>query len=200
MSAAPNTTATMIMSSLRHQVIHVPHLPFDMAWPCHVPVLRRGAWRLRYRFRFDERAMYWHGGEDQYDWNKGGGLGAWRRMDNMCMVAWRYVGSAFEVGPYWHPAGASWARRHGGVSRLMPEDATLICRLAPGDEVVVELSAIPHEPYRMHFYMDSEPSSVVLCEGTRCPVVSREVSAWFGGTSMPPRVVKYYRSRQTERI
>lgn len=190
----------MNMKYLCNHVIHVPRLPVDVAWPCHVPVVRRGAWRLTYVFRFGEGATYWHGDDDQYDWNKGGGIGAFRRMDNMCMVAWRYVGSAFEVGPYWHPAGASWTRRHGGVSRVMPEDAAVMVRIAVGSELKVEVAALPGQPYRMHFYHDHGPSSVVICEGTSCPVVSREVSAWFGGTSMPPRTLTYYRSRQTHRL
>ncbi|RMF61740.1 MAG: hypothetical protein D6746_05095 [Bacteroidetes bacterium] len=170
-----------------------------MAWWAHPPVVHRGAWRLCYRFVFNKRSAYWHGNEDQYDWNKGGGIGAFRRMDNMCMVAWRYVDGLFEVGPYWHPDGAAAMRRRGESGRVMPEDVGLVLPILPDEVLYVRITAVPGEPYRMLLW-DTSDEHDITCEGTCCPSLSREVSAWFGGTSMPKKVVRYHRERKAEKI
>lgn len=185
----------MKLMKCTERVIHVPSLPIDVCWLCHPLAVGRPPLTLSYRFIFDEWAVYDHGNEDQWDWNKGGGLGAWRRMDNMCMVAWRYVEGRFEVGPYWHPAGAARMRKQGEAGRVMPEDRGVLYVVDPGEPLYVQLVAVKGEPYHMRFLYKGQATSVT-CEGTHAPWLVREVSAWFGGTSMPPKVVMYRRKRK----
>jgi len=136
---------------------------------------------------FDVESMYLLDGGDQADWNKGGGLAplfTLRGMDNKAMVVWRWwpPEQRFHVGLYWHPRG-------GG--RVMPEDNGTLLRVPPGHMVVATFMAWRGEPYHGHVLAAGIGESDVVCEGTRAPLIVRNVFSYFGGNRTAPRRLRY---------
>ncbi|RME66074.1 MAG: hypothetical protein D6790_00850 [Caldilineae bacterium] len=135
---------------------------------------------------FDVDAMYVLDGGDQADWNKGGGIAPLITLDGMnnkVMLAWRWhpADQLFHVGIYWHP--------HGG-GRVMPEDNGTLKKVAAGVPIIATFEAEWGRPYRASIVCPAGTADIT-CDGTRAPLLVRNVFSYFGGNRVAPRDMRY---------
>jgi len=130
---------------------------------------------------FTTDSAYDLGDEDQYDWNKLGGITftPWRPDRNSSMVVWRYnlQNDMYEIGPFFNV----------DFAYVFPTDEQIIT--IPADQTFtysVDYSGITVSYGGQTVYKPT-PADLTPNFWT-----SARVTGWFGGSEVAPRTVSYY--------
>jgi hypothetical protein len=137
-------------------------------------------------FIFTEESKYeTKNPDDQKDWNKLTGLAslAFNSQKSSHMWAWRYFNGNFEIAPYSHDS-------KGTI--IFPEEKDII--VVKQDVVFhVDILILNNNDVLFHFNQQSNKIKEIIKKNELLPKNNyRIITTWFGGTSLPKKIVKIY--------
>ncbi len=167
---------------MKLKVIHTPYYNINL-----LAISQRGKVKnsLTRTFMFTEESKYiTKNSTDQGDWNKLTGIASlpFNSQKSSHMWAWRYYNNEFQIAPYSH--------KHNGDKILpVPENIKVI----PIDtKFVVEMRIVPYGVFFTHYTHDSLTPGWLETNYLLPRDSYRIITSWFGGTSLPKKIVKIY--------
>lgn len=165
---------------------------------CHKFWPEKGLGLLKFRKRpkyivyevyFPESAMYIHGDNDQFDWNKGGGFSfdPFTNHKNSFMWAWRFNPSTleFEVTHY----------VHDGDKIYKGDDKFL--SVSPGKKLLITIDV--YENKYSYWFMSGNNLEVNIVEhNNRQRRCAREINPWFGGNKKAPSALSFWMKKSVK--
>lgn len=155
------------------------------------PYKLRFAWKpkgIAFGVIFDESAMYDLESNDQFDWNKGGGLSfnLFSNHRKSAMFGWRYniFENSFELTPY----------IHNGKQIIkgdnLPDSPNAVFSVSPGDPVNVTITF--HKDLIFYYFTSSyQRSTVAISVNGWKYRFARRIGGWFGGNRSAPKDLEY---------
>jgi hypothetical protein len=132
--------------------------------------------------------------KDQSDWNKLTGLASYRfnSQKSSHMWAWRYYKGNFEIAPYSHNASGD---------KILPSEEEILIIPINTLFVVHIITTMPKHPapnfvnmYAAYRGLDNKTVRLQLWPLLQLIPSNkyRVITTWFGGTSLPKKIVKIY--------
>lgn len=148
---------------------------------------------------FGEGAKYDLGNQDQYDWNKGGGI-SFDLLTNhrrSAMWAWRYniFTNTFEFTPYVHDreliVKGDNLQYRGTAIKGKP-----IFEAAPGEPLNITIRFWGNNRI-VYFFHSSTDSAVIEIKARIYRKLGRRIGAWFGGNNPAPQDLDFIEYQKT---
>lgn len=163
-------------------VIHTPFNGINLLAPLQMGYRKT---YLSKDFIFTEESKYeTKNPNDQGDWNKLTGLASFTftSQKSSHMWAWRYYNGNFEVAPYSHDS-------NGNIIFPKEEDIIVVKQ-----DVIFQVDIlILHVNETMFFFKQVSTIREFIKRNYLIPKNNyRIITTWFGGTSLPKKIVKIY--------
>lgn len=147
-------------------------------WPFAGSVLCNPSY-LIYEVVFDNPAKYNLNTNDQFDWNKGGGLSynMFTNHKNSAMWAWRYspLYEKFHLTYYVHDG-----------DKIRKGDLDYVT-LDPGQKVTITLKVSEEGEFRYWFTIGNNSREFIVHTNSKRKRFARQIGAWFGGNMTAPK-------------
>jgi hypothetical protein len=150
---------------------------------------------LMRHFMFTQESKYeTKNPKDQSDWNKLTGLASYKfnSQKSSHMWAWRYYEGNFEIAPYSHDADGNKILPKESEITIIPINTKFTLWIVPdhrkdGKQVLFEVRI--GERYQQGLYLEVKHEQSLLLNFND---KYRVITTWFGGTSLPKKIVKIY--------
>ena len=152
------------------------------------PIGKTFTWKIK----FDPNCKYILPGEDQWDWNKIGGIdldSPFSTMTNSIMGGWRYNPTIekIELNAYFHNG-------KGVENRIMSEP---LCFVDTNQEVTLKI-LVGEDIWQVHYW--SDPYGTMINHGIKSikpkkasALFATEIQFYFGGNQQAPQDVSIYK-------